>query len=83
MTSTFLLPLAMGVCEGTGGDLLTDAFGIVAMVAMTPLIIIQILGLVYGRKAKGAAKQAEPEMEPLSMADAGEIIEYEEETSHE
>jgi hypothetical protein len=83
MTSTFLLPLAMGACEGTGGDLLTDAFGIVAMVAMTPLIIIQILGLVYGHRARGAANQAEPEMEPISMADAGEIIEYEEETADE
>jgi hypothetical protein len=83
MTSTFLLPLAMGACEGAGGDLLTDAFGIVAMVAMTPLIIIQILGLVYGRKAKAGMKQAEPEMEPVSMADAGAIVEYEEEAADE
>ena len=30
-----------------GGDIVTDAFGVVAMVAMTPLITIQILGLVY------------------------------------
>lgn len=46
MTSTFLLPLAMGACDALGGDILTDAFGIVAMVAMTPLITIQVLGLV-------------------------------------
>jgi hypothetical protein len=56
MTSTFLLPLAMGVTEGVGGDLMTDAFGIVAMVAMTPLIIIQLLGLVYARKLKATAE---------------------------
>lgn len=45
MTATFLLPLAMGACEAMGGNILTDAFGIVAMVAMTPLLTIQLLGL--------------------------------------
>lgn len=45
MTATFLLPLAMGACEAVGGNILTDAFGIVAMVAMTPLVTIQLLGL--------------------------------------
>lgn len=48
LTSSFILPLAIGVCVGlNGGDVsrvLTDAFGIVAMVAMTPLITIQLLG---------------------------------------
>ncbi|MDF2802240.1 MAG: hypothetical protein K0S61_2143 [Anaerocolumna sp.] len=47
MTATFLLPLAMGACDALGGDILMDAFGIVAMVAMTPLITIQGLGLLY------------------------------------
>ncbi len=46
MTATFLLPLAQGACIASGGNLVTDAFGVVAMVAMTPLITIQILGLV-------------------------------------
>ncbi|MFR5601213.1 MAG: DUF1538 domain-containing protein [Lachnospiraceae bacterium] len=46
MTATFLLPLAMGACSAVGGDILTDAFGIVAMVAMTPLFTIQVLGLI-------------------------------------
>ncbi len=46
MTTTFLLPLAMGACEAAGGNILTDAFGIVAMVAMTPLFTIQMLGVV-------------------------------------
>jgi hypothetical protein len=67
MTSTFLLPLAMGVTEGVGGDLMTDAFGIVAMVAMTPLIIIQLLGLVYGRKMKGAEKTEVPSLSPEEL----------------
>ena len=47
MTATFLLPFAIGVCNSVKGNVVTDAFGLVAMVAMTPLITIQILGLVY------------------------------------
>lgn len=54
MTATFLLPFAMGACESMGGNVLTDAFGIVAMVAMTPLIAIQILGLISHHKNKKA-----------------------------
>lgn len=46
MTATFLLPLAQGACKALGGNMASDAFGVVAMVAMTPLITIQILGLV-------------------------------------
>ena len=47
MTATFLLPFAIGACTSVGGNIVTDAFGVVAMVAMTPLITIQILGLVF------------------------------------
>ena len=46
MTATFLLPLALGASEAAGGNLLTDAFGLVAFVAMTPLVTIQLLGLI-------------------------------------
>ena len=49
MTSTFMLPFAMGACEAVGGNIMTDAFGIVALIAMAPLITIQILGL-YERR---------------------------------
>ena len=52
MTTTFLLPFSMGACEALGGNVLTDAFGIVAMVAMTPLLTIQMLGLLYRFKQK-------------------------------
>jgi hypothetical protein len=55
MTSTFLLPFAMGACGGVGGNLMIDAFGIVAIVAMTPLIVIQLMGLVYQFRTKYAA----------------------------
>lgn len=51
MTATFLLPFAMGACQAIGGNIVQDAFGIVAMVAMTPLIAIQLLGAVYQMKS--------------------------------
>jgi len=51
MASTFMLPLAIGACSALGGNILTDAFGLVAMVAMTPLITIQIFGLICKRRA--------------------------------
>lgn len=57
MTATFLLPFAMGACEALGGNIITDAFGIVAMVAMTPLITIQVMGLVYRVKAQQLQKE--------------------------
>lgn len=52
MTATFLLPFAMGACEAIGGNVLTDAFGIVALVAMTPLLTIQLLGLIMKLKQR-------------------------------
>ena len=63
MTATFLLPMAMGACTALGGNVASDAFGVVAMVAMTPLITIQILGLVYKikqQKSPAAPAVAEP-----------------------
>lgn len=57
MTATFLLPLAMGACEAIGGNIVTDAFGIIATVAMMPLITIQILGVTYQQKIKRAEKR--------------------------
>ncbi len=79
MTSTFLLPFAIGACEGVGGNVLTDAFGVVAMVAMTPLVTIQLMGLVYGRQMKTAETLESIDMVDLPAVD--EIIEYEEESS--
>lgn len=52
MTSTFLLPLTMGACTAIGGNVVTDAFGVVALVALAPLIAIQIMGVIYQRKVK-------------------------------
>ncbi|MBQ2698664.1 MAG: DUF1538 domain-containing protein [Firmicutes bacterium] len=58
MTATFLLPLAQGACMAVGGNLVTDAFGVVAMVAMTPLITIQILGVVTRIKQRAGKRRA-------------------------
>ncbi len=77
MTSTFLLPFAMGACEALGGNVLTDAFGIVAMVAMTPLLTIQILGLLYQRKMR----RTDATEQTAAQADE-EIIVLEEEDQH-
>ncbi len=55
MATTFLLPFAMGACSAVGGNIVTDAFGVVAMVAMTPLITIQGLGLIYRLRTKHGA----------------------------
>ena len=60
MTSTFLLPLSIGVCQALGGDLMTDAFGVVALVALTPLIAIQTMGLLYKFKLGKLQKAAVP-----------------------
>lgn len=57
MTASFLMPLALGVCGAVGGNIATEGFGVVAMVAMTPLITIQILGLVFKIKTSRLKKQ--------------------------
>jgi hypothetical protein len=52
MTSAFLMPYALGASAAIGTNILTDAFGLVAFVAMAPLISIQLLGLIYKGKMK-------------------------------
>jgi len=52
MSACFVLPFAIGACEAMGGNVITDAFGVVAMIAMTPLITIQILGAFVAHKQK-------------------------------
>jgi len=54
MTATFLLPFAMGACNAVGGNIITDAFGVVAMVAMT----IQSLGMIYRIKESRLSREA-------------------------
>ena len=71
MTATFLLPLALGACEAVGGNALTDAFGLVAFVAMTPLVTIQLLGLIT--KIKGA-RVTDAAVSAVLLSD--EIVEF-------
>ena len=74
MTTTFMLPFAIGACDAIGGNIMTDAFGIVAMVAMTPLIAIQTLGLHSKLRQKRLHKKINSEL--LQVED--DMIYYEE-----
>ena len=66
MTATFLLPLAQGACIAVGGNIVTDAFGVVAMVAMTPLITVQLMGLVAQLKTR-KARSTQPLLDPAAL----------------
>lgn len=81
MTTTFLLPLSIGACTAVGGNLMTDAFGVVALVALTPLIAIQIMGLVYQIKTKKLERNRVAEA--AIPDDSDDIIVLEEETDNE
>ena len=50
MSTTFVLSLTLGASIAVGGNPVTDAFGMIAMIAMAPLITIQILGLIFRYK---------------------------------
>lgn len=52
MTSTFILSFTLGAAAACGGNPATDAFGVIALVAMTPLIAIQVLGIVFKVKSR-------------------------------
>ena len=78
MTATFLLPFAMGACEAIGGPerIVSDAFGVVAMVAMTPLITIQLLGVEYKfrtRKENEARERVQAKIEAYTDDDIIEL----------
>ena len=73
LTSSFILPLAIGVCNAIHGEtaVMQNAFGIVAMVAMTPLITIQLLGFRSVLTRKVRSKIA---MRKILAADDDRII---------
>ena len=75
MTSGFILPFATGVCMCLQGEaaVLQDAFGVVALVAMTPLITIQLLGFKAIVSEKIAEKRA---MKKILGADDQQIINF-------
>ena len=55
LTAAFMLPFAMGAVSAQWGNVMTDAFGLVAMVAMMPLITVQVMGAVYVIKSRRRA----------------------------
>ena len=65
MGSTFVLSFTLGASLAFGGDPVMDAFGVVGMIAMTPLITIQILGILFKRKEEEARIAAEMSREVL------------------
>jgi hypothetical protein len=75
MTSGFILPFAIGACMSVqgSGSIMQDAFGVVAVVAMTPLITIQLLGFkaIIGQKVK--ERRA---MQKILGADDQQIINF-------
>ena len=75
MTATFLLPLATGASAALGGNVLTDAFGLVALVAMMPLITIQIMGMIYVIRAKHLpeAEATAEEYDELAVIELWEV----------
>ena len=54
MASTFILAFTLGASSALGGNPITDAFGVIAMIAMTPLIAIQVLGILFHHKEQQA-----------------------------
>ena len=81
MTTTFLLPLSIGACNALGGNIMTDAFGVVALVALTPLIAVQIMGMQYRNKLKKAKDAAVQDVVTEDAAD--DIFEFEEDDEND
>ena len=52
MTTSFLLPLCIGACVSLDSNIMTDAFGVGSLVSLTPIITIQILGIIYNNRLK-------------------------------
>lgn len=74
LTAAFMLPMAMGACSAAGGNIMTDAFGLVAMVAMMPLISVQVMGAVYvirNRSVKQRIAAIPPE--PVEVIELWEV----------
>ena len=73
LTATFMLPFAMGACSAMGGNIMTDAFGLVALVAMMPLITVQIMGFIYVMKTRGQQDQPAPDYGDSEIIELWEV----------
>ena len=72
MTATFMLQFVIGACTALGGNVLKEAFGLVAMVAMMPLLSIQTIGFISEHIKK-------PEYAPQTVYDELQIVDFYEE----
>lgn len=70
MTSTFMLQLLIGAGLSLNSNVLTDAFGMVALVAMMPLLSIQIVGLIYSRRMESEEVQSYCDDEIIELWEA-------------
>ncbi|NLZ70623.1 MAG: DUF1538 domain-containing protein [Clostridiaceae bacterium] len=74
MTATFVLAFSQGVAIAVPwGDPLNDGFGIIAMVAMTPLIVLQLLGLLYKLSARRSRTAEIADLQEFPTLSAGEV----------
>ena len=73
LTATFMLPFAMGACQALGGDVMTDAFGLVALVALMPLISVQAMGGLYTLRTRRKAAPAVPEFGDNEIIELWEV----------
>lgn len=72
LAATFMLPFAIGASDTFGGNIFVDAFGIVALVAMTPVITLLLFGWVYRIKSQIAASKVIVPEEADSIIDLTE-----------
>ena len=56
LTTAFLLPIAIGACYASGGNVFTDAFGLASMVSLVPIITVEMVGLIYQLKMHNLMK---------------------------
>lgn len=75
MAATFLLPLSIGICSARGAtsdQIMIDAFGTIALVAMTPTISIQVVGLMYKIKLSHSKTAVAEDSDILIIESLGE-----------
>jgi hypothetical protein len=53
MSASFLIAFTLGASTSGGGDPFTDGFGMMALIVMTPMVTLQLLGLIYKRQKRG------------------------------
>ncbi len=72
MASTFILAFTLGASAALGGNPITDAFGVIAMIAMMPLITIQVLGILFDRKERQSRDRTQAKAAGASGGDSRE-----------